>query len=157
MINNAKNKLLSQQNLSIPNVADVVRGWLSSLTASRVSKTIEDGDVIETYSIIRFSGMIQPLSGIELEIKPEGERHWEWVKIFTDYANFYVDDCITIQGFNYRIRHKMPYEKYGYGFLEATKAAKELYMDYVDFYMSNQDYPFQYVQLYHPSFYGTHI
>ena len=116
MINNAKNKLLSQQNLSVPNVADVVQGWLSSLTASRVSKTIEDGDVIETYSIIRFSGMIQPLSGIELEIKPEGERHWEWVKIYTDYSNFYVDDCITIQGFNYRIRHKMPYEKYGYGF-----------------------------------------
>ena len=78
MINNAKNKLLSQQNLSVPNVSDVVKGWLSTLTASKVTQTIEDGDVIETYSIIRFSGMIQPLSGIELEIKPEGERHWEW-------------------------------------------------------------------------------
>ena len=116
MINNAKNKLLSQQNLSVPNVADVVKGWLSTLTASKVNKTIEDGDVIETFSIIRFSGMIQPLSGIELEIKPEGERHWEWVKIYTDYANFEVDDCINIQGNDYRIKQKRPYEKYGYGF-----------------------------------------
>ena len=116
MIKNANSKLLSSVNLSVPNVADVVQGWLSTLTASKISKSIEDGDVIETYTIIRFSGMIQPLSGIELEIKPEGERHWEWTKIYTDYANFEVDDCITIQGFNYRIRHKMPYEKYGYGF-----------------------------------------
>lgn len=116
MIDNAKNKTLSQANLSVPNVADVVQGWLSTLTASKVGKTIVDGDVVETFTTIRFHGMIQPLSGIDLEIKPEGERHWEWVKIYTDYDNFYVDDAITIQGANYRIKHKMPYEKYGYGF-----------------------------------------
>ena len=113
---NAKDKLLSSVNLGVPNVADVVQGWLSSLTASKVTQTIEDGDVIETYTLIRFSGMIQPLKGIELEIKPEGERHWEWIKIYTDYANFEVDDCINIQGNDYRIKQKRPYEKYGYGF-----------------------------------------
>lgn len=116
MINNAKNKTLSQANLSVPNVADVVQGWLSTLTASKVGKTIVDGDVVETFTEVRFHGMIQPLSGIDLEIKPEGERHWEWLKIYTDYDNFYVDDCIRIQGFNYRIKKKMPYEKYSYGF-----------------------------------------
>jgi len=102
--------------MNVPNVADVVQGWLSTLTATKVGKLMDDGDVVETYSVIRFHGMIQPLSGIDLEIKPEGERHWEWVKIYTDYDNFCVDDCITIQGKKYRIKHKMPYEKYGYGF-----------------------------------------
>ena len=116
IINNANTRLISSVNIGVPNVADVVKGWLSTLTASKVSRYIDDGDVVESYSLIKFSGMIQPLSGIELEIKSEGERHWEWVKIYTDYANFEVDDCITIQGKEYRIRHKMTYEKYGYGF-----------------------------------------
>ena len=44
--------------------------------------------------------------------------------------------------------HLEPDEKYGYGFLEATKAAKELYMDYVDEYSellaekSNDEYTY---------------
>ena len=116
MIENASKRTLSQANLSVPNVADVVQGWLSPLTALIVGKTIDDGDVVETYTEVNINGMIQPLSGIDLEIKPEGERHWEWVKIYTDYDNFYVDDAIIIQGANYRIKHKMPYEKYSYGF-----------------------------------------
>lgn len=118
MINNASNKTLSQVNLGVPNVADVVQGWLKTLTASRVTQSIVDGDAVETYTVTRFAGMIQPLSGMELAIKAEGERHWEWVKIYTDYANFEVDDCIEIDGHDYRIIHKMPYEKYAYGFFK---------------------------------------
>lgn len=127
VIRNASNNRLTIDNIGVPNVADVVQGWLRTLTASKVTQSIVDGDAVETYTIIRFAGMIQPLSGIELEIKSEGERHWEWVKIYTDYANFNVDDRITIQEEQYRIRHKMPYEKYGYGFYKY-----ECVKDYVD-------------------------
>jgi hypothetical protein len=103
-------------NIAVPNVADVLEGWMTTVTAGRVTKTIVDGEVVETTSNFTFQGMIQPFSAIDLQILSEGERHWEWVKVYTQYTNLNVDDKIAINGKVYRIMNKTFYEQFGYGF-----------------------------------------
>ena len=109
-------KTLNQRNIKVPNVADVVDVWLTELNAQLVVKEIVDGDVVETMTPVTFKGMIQPLSGYELSILREGERDWEWVKIYTDYANFNCDDRLYLVDTHYRIMKKRPFERYSYGY-----------------------------------------
>lgn len=103
-------------NIAVPNVADVLEGWMTNVTAGIVTKAIVDGEVQETTSLFSFQGMIQPYSPQDIDLLAEGERHWEWVKVYTQYTNLKVDDKIVINGRYYRIMHKTFYEKFGYGF-----------------------------------------
>lgn len=103
-------------NIAVPNVADVLEGWMSTVTAGKVTKTIDDGEVKETVEFFNFQGMVQPYSPIDLQVLAEGERHWEWVKVYTQYTNLKVDDQLVINGKTYRIMHKTFYEQFGYGF-----------------------------------------
>ena len=107
---------LGMRNIAVPNVADVLDGWMSQVVAGRVAKAIVDGEVTETITEFSFTGMVQPFSEIELNILAEGERHWQWVKVYTQYTDLKVDDVIVIAGTRYRIMAKMPYEQFGYGF-----------------------------------------
>lgn len=103
-------------NIAVPNVADVLEGWMTNVTAEKVTKTIVDGEVQETGVIFNFQGMIQPYATKDIELLAEGERHWEWVKVYTQYTNLKVDDKLIINQKTYRIMHKTFYEKFGYGF-----------------------------------------
>lgn len=104
------------KNISVPNVADVLVGWMTTITAGKVAKTIVDGEVQEVTTTFSFTGMIQPYSTKDLELVAEGERAWEWVKVYTQYTDLNVDDKIQIDGKSYRIMNKTFYEQFGYGF-----------------------------------------
>ena len=103
-------------NIAVPNVADVLEGWLSTITAGKITKSIVDGEVEESVVNFSFTGMVQPYSTKDIELLAEGERHWEWVKVYTQYTDLRVDDQIIIKDTTYRIMHKTFYEKFGYGF-----------------------------------------
>ena len=103
-------------NIAVPNVADVLEGWMTNIVAGKVTKSIIDGEVQEVTTTFNFTGMIQPYSTKDLELLAEGERAWEWVKVYTQYTNLKVDDKIQIDEKFYRIMHKTFYEKFGYGF-----------------------------------------
>lgn len=135
MIFDGASKPLSYDNIGIPNVADVVQGWLKPLVAQFVKKSIVDGDVVEEMTPIGFNGMIQPLSGYELSILPEGERDWEWVKIFTDYADFNNDDRFFLVDKWYRIMKKRPFERYAYGYYRY-----DAILDYEDKVVNDEEY-----------------
>lgn len=104
------------QNSNIPNVADIVDGWLCDMTAQITTTVITDGDAIESFSTAYFRGMIQVLNPTEIELKPEGERDWNWCKIYCDYANFECDDRIIIDSVYYRIMKKDFWQDLGYGY-----------------------------------------
>ena len=103
-------------NPNVPNVADVVGGWLTDLDAEYVTKTIIDGDVEEKTTPISMRGMVQVLKPTEVALKPEGERSWDWCAIYTDYAKFDNDDRIKIGGVYFRIMGKRFWQDLDYGF-----------------------------------------
>ena len=54
--------------IGIPNVADVVRGWLSTMKAERITSVIVNGDVEEISTPVTFKGMIQVQSPYQLSL-----------------------------------------------------------------------------------------
>jgi len=103
---------------NVPNVADVVEGWLSYMKAKKIAKQVINGDVEETEVPVNFQGMIQVLSPYELSIKPEGERSWNWINMFCDYANFKVDDKFIYNDTTYRVMKKHFWQDLGYGYYQ---------------------------------------
>lgn len=107
---------LGIQNIAVPHVADVLEGWMTTINGGKITKSIVDGEVTEVVRNFSFTGMVQPYSEIELQVIAEGERHWQWTKVYTQYTDLEVDDVIIIYSTQYRIMSKMPYEQFGYGF-----------------------------------------
>lgn len=65
----------------MPQVSSAFRGWLSTITLSRVTQIVIDGLVTETTKKIIFKGVVQPLTPEEIHLKPEGQRSFEWIEI----------------------------------------------------------------------------
>jgi hypothetical protein len=102
--------------IGIPNVADVVRGWLSTMKAEKVTSVIVNGDVEEITTPVTFKGMIQVQSPYKLSLHQEGERSWNWCDVYCDYADFNLDDIFIYNNKNYRVMKKDNWEEYGYGY-----------------------------------------
>lgn len=102
--------------LSVPNVADVVQGWLSPMNAKRITTSIINGDAEEVETPVTFKGMIQVQNGYQLSLHQEGERNWNWCDVFCDYADFNLDDVFIYGNKRYRIMKKDNWEEYGYGY-----------------------------------------
>lgn len=101
---------------NIPNVQDVVRGWLNNMNAERITTTIVNGDAEEVATPVKFKGMIQVQSPYQLSLHQEGERSWNWVDVYCDYANFELDDVLKYKNVRYRIMKKENWEEFGYGY-----------------------------------------
>jgi hypothetical protein len=103
-------------NLSnAPFVRDVLTGWFQKLTLAKVVKELVDYEVKEVIKPLVSSGMVQPLSGRRLEMKPEGERSWDWQLVHaTPDLVLSTDDVIIFCGTRYRITSQKPYAAYGF-------------------------------------------
>ena len=100
----------------MPNVADVVYGWLTPMQAKRITTSIINGDAEEVETPVTFKGMIQVQNGYQLSLHQEGERNWNWCDVFCDYADFNLDDVFIYGNKRYRIMKKDNWEEYGYGY-----------------------------------------
>ena len=102
--------------MSRPNVADVLDGWLQTLHAKKMTQTIVNGDIEETETPVTFRGMEQVQSPYQLSLHAEGERSWNWVDIYCDYADFELDDIIILADKEYRVMKKDNWQEFGYGY-----------------------------------------
>ena len=65
----------------MPNMADTLDGWETTITLVKITQNIVDGDLVPEETNITFQGVIQPLKTEQLMSKPEGQRSWEWLWI----------------------------------------------------------------------------
>lgn len=90
----------------MPNLLNAVRRFENTLQFELVKKTIIDGEVAETSKLpitTMFEGTVQALQPRELSIKPEGERSFKWLTLWTD-MHLLTDDVIKDQrGVEYRV------------------------------------------------------
>lgn len=114
-IKNASNTPLNQNTGTVPDMSGAMLNWFQPMTFGLVTKTAVAGQVVETEDDIDFMGVIQPLSGRELILKPEGQRAWTWIWVHSDPSlDLKVDDTITYQSKQYRVMAKKNYSLYQY-------------------------------------------
>ena len=68
----------------VVNAESALNGQLEPMTFSVVTKTLNPVtfQVTEHRRNLESAGSIQPLQAREIELKPEGERRWKWLKIY---------------------------------------------------------------------------
>lgn len=119
-IGNAANIPLNLQQGTIPNMGSALLDWFQKITFGQITKETIGFQLVETVVDIEFWGIIQPLSGRQLAIKPEGERSWNWISLITQAApsnaitSLNVDDVVIWNGRQTRVMAKKNYALYGF-------------------------------------------
>lgn len=114
-IGNAANRPLNVQTGTVPNVGGAMLDWFQPMVFTRVVKTVVGFQVVETAVPTNFQGVIQPLSGKLLQLKPEGQRGWNWQWLHADpVLSLEIDEVVTYLGVQTRIMSRKDYTIYGY-------------------------------------------
>ena len=94
-----------------PNMAATLNGWEVPLTLVKVIQNVVDGDLVTTELKINFKGVWQPLKDESLELKPEGQRSWEWVWIHARASelNLETGDKVIFNNKRYKVTSKKDY------------------------------------------------
>lgn len=102
----------------MPNVSGALNGWMRQMTLNRIVQSVSNfGDVTNTEIPFRFMGTIQPLSPNKIELKPEGQRSWEWLQIHMKTPitqTLDTNDLIVINGRIYKVMAQNDYTLNGY-------------------------------------------
>ena len=71
----------SMMSSGMPQMGHVLDGWEVPLTLVKIIQDVTDGELV--YSEIRynFMGVWQPLRTEQLQLKPEGQRSWQWIQL----------------------------------------------------------------------------
>lgn len=114
-IQNAKDKLLTQNTGTMPNVSGAIQNWFQPMTFVVVEKAVEGFQNVETPTNIDFLGVWQPMTAQQLSMKPEGQRKWKWFTVHTQPGvPLDPDDVVTYLGTQYRVMQKLDYTLDGY-------------------------------------------
>ena len=124
-VTSASSRSVQDTAIGLPSVRSTVTGWFRPLVLARVTKTVENFEVKETFRELSCLGVIQPLGPNQLRVKPEGQRSWEWKMLHTQpEVHLENDERFKIANVPYRVMSNQDYSEYGY-------RSYELVQDYV--------------------------
>ena len=95
----------------MPQMDTTLIGWEVPLTLVRVTQDVVDGELSTTEQEFKFMGVYQPLRDEQLELKPEGQRSWEWIWIHARASelNLETADKVKFNGRRYKVMEKKDY------------------------------------------------
>lgn len=101
----------------MPQMGHVLDGWEVPLTLVKIIQDVIDGELV--YSEIRFNfrGVWQPLRDEQLELKPEGQRSWEWIQLHVKSGsglNLETADKVIFRNELFKVIEKKDYTLNGY-------------------------------------------
>ena len=112
MLNLPRNKTISGLIKSgMPQMDSTLTGWEVPLTLIKLTQSTEEGDLVTSETRITFQGVWQPLKSEELQLKPEGQRSWEWVWIHarSSSLNLETADKVLFNNRKYKVMQKKDY------------------------------------------------
>ena len=112
MLNFPKNKSISNMYKSgMPQMDTTLTGWEVPLVIIQITQDVIDGELITSRKQINFKGVWQPLRDEALELKPEGQRSWEWIWIHARATelNLETADKVLFKGKYYKVIQKKDY------------------------------------------------
>ena len=103
----------------VPDAGPSMRAWFQKLALVKVITQVIDYEANESFISLETSGVFQPLSGRKLEMKPEGQRAWDWVEIHCENGLLLKpNEIVQYHGTRYRVMNEKDYSSYGYAYYE---------------------------------------
>lgn len=101
----------------MPQMGHILDGWEVPLTLVKIIQNVVDGDL--TYGEIRynFMGVWQPLRNEALQLKPEGQRSWQWIQLHVKSnveLNLETADKVIFRNELFKVIEKKDYSLNGY-------------------------------------------
>lgn len=119
---NGSNIPLYNQDTSVPDCTGALQNYYQQLIYTTLIKTVVNFQLVETPTTVHFWGVVMPLSGRDLMIKPEGQRQWNWITIYSQTPiNLKPDDVITFQSVQYRVMARKTFQLYSYLYFELVE------------------------------------
>jgi len=106
-----------QTSSGMPQMGRAFAGWTSRITLTKRTEIVVDALVTYQDSQFVYNGTIQPLSPRQLNLKPEGQRSWEWLQIHclaTGVWDLKESDRIIWQGRIYKLMATWDYSLNGF-------------------------------------------
>ena len=113
----SRNRTLTSMMASgMPQMSQTLTGWEVPLTLIKIIQGVDEGDLVYTEERINFMGVWQPLRDEQLELKPEGQRSWEWIWIHAKSGelNLETADKVIFQNKIYKVETKKDYSLNGF-------------------------------------------
>lgn len=112
MLNFPRNRsIASIAKSGMPQMDSTLNGWEVPLTLVKITQNVVDGDLTTTETTYNFMGVWQPLKDEALELKPEGQRSWEWIWIHAKASqlNLETADKVVFNDKRYKVIQKKDY------------------------------------------------
>lgn len=111
------------QGAQVPQMRQTVIGWFRAIVLTKIVKKQVDFRTVEVEEPINARGVIQPMSSKRLEMKPEGQRAFEWLTLHaTPDLVLQPDDVVMIRNRKFRVEGAQDFSEYGYVFYELVNA-----------------------------------
>jgi len=101
---------------SMPQMSDTLTGWEIPLSLVKIIQNVVEGELSYTEQKIDFKGVWQPLKDEQLELKPEGQRSWQWIWIHAKAGtlNLTTADKVVFNYIRYKVMSVKNYSLNGY-------------------------------------------
>ena len=112
MFHFSKNRTITSTLKSgMPQMDTTLTGWEVPLVLIKVIQNVVDGELVTTEQTFRFMGVWQPLRDEALELKPEGQRSWEWIWIHARASDLNLEtaDKVIFKNKRYKVIQKKDY------------------------------------------------
>ena len=104
--------------MGLPQMSSCFSGWKQDIVFIKQGQQSINDDGLVFNSVIQdtIQATVQPLSATQLQMKPQGERSWDWqmVHIEGQTQTLNTGDFIIHNDIKYRITAIMPYYAYNY-------------------------------------------
>ena len=125
-ITNAKDTLLDQLTGTLPNVSNVLLDWFQPITLILIKKSVVNFKLLEDRTPIIFMGVVESQTPTQIAMKPEGQRQWNYLNIWTlPNITLKIDDVFSYMGKEYRAERKNDWTQYGYCEFECVEDYKK--------------------------------
>lgn len=106
-----RNFKINQIANGMPQVDDVLEGWMVSFIANFMQQVRIDGEFIERSTFVKMEGVLQPLKTEDINLKPEGQRNWKWYQLHVPikYRQIPVGKVVVIGDTDYKIMASKDY------------------------------------------------
>lgn len=117
MLNFPRNRSISSMySTGMPQMGTTLNGWEVPLELIKITQNVVEGELSPTKTKIKFQGVWQPLKDEQLELKPEGQRSWEWIWIHakSNTLNLNTADKVIFNRKKYKVIDKKDYGLNGF-------------------------------------------
>lgn len=112
MLGFSRNKSISSMAKSgMPQMDSTLVGWEVPITITKLTQNVVEGDLVTSEQTFSFLGVWQPLKDEALELKPEGQRSWEWCWLHckSSALNLETADRVIFKNKRYKVMAKKDY------------------------------------------------